>query len=160
MKFVGLSVGALMCATALAGCGGGSDTSSTDNYCSDVKAAKTQFEDLSGTDVFGANFGELNDALQNIADEAPDDIKGSWTLLADKFDSLQSAFDKAGVSMDDAAKLANGDTSGIDASKLVELQKILQNFDSTGISAASDKITTEVKKECGIDMDSSGSSTP
>ncbi|MGI8701756.1 MAG: hypothetical protein ACR2JU_11225 [Nocardioidaceae bacterium] len=157
-NIVGLSVGALMCATALAGCGG-SDSSSANSYCGDVKSAKTQFQGLSGADVFGQNFAELNAAVHTIADEAPSDVKASWTLLGDQFDSLKSAMDKAGVSMDDFSKLTQGDTSGIDPAKLAELSKTLQSFDTAGITAASDKITAEVKKECGIDMNS-GSSTP
>ena len=151
-KISGAGIAVLLCASALAGCGG-SDDSSSGGYCDDIGAARTQFKDLSDSDITGDNFSAIQDTIHKIADEAPDDVESSWTLLANQFDALQSALDDAGVSMDDFSKITSGDTSGIDPSKLTDLTTALQNFDTDGIASATTKITTEVKDECDIDMD-------
>lgn len=151
-KIAGASIAALMCAGTLASCGG-SDDSSSGGYCDDIKAATQQFQDLSDSDLNGDNLTKIIDAVHTIEGEAPDDIKSSWTFLDTQFDAFQQAIDDAGVSMDDFSQLTTGDTSGIDPSKLAELQTALEDFDTEGISTESDKITAQVKKECGIDMD-------
>lgn len=151
-KIAGASIAALMCAGALAGCGG-SDDSSSGGYCDDIKSATEQFQNLSDNDITGDNLTAIIDAVHTIEAEAPDDIKSSWTFLSTQFDAFKTAMDDAGVSMDDFSKLTANDTSGIDPAKLAELTTALQSFDSDGISKESDKITAQVKEECDIDMD-------
>lgn len=152
-KMVGIGVAGMMCVTALAACGG-SDNSSSGSYCNDIKSASDQFKGLSTTDLSGDNFTQLNSAVHKIAGEAPGEIKGSWTLLGNQFDALQKAMDDAGLSMDEFNRVTQGDTSGIDPSKLGTLGKALQNLDTTGVSAATEKIQTQVKNDCDIDLKS------
>jgi hypothetical protein len=167
---------ALMTLTALAGCGGddnsAGDTTGTHggggqtstpppsvtqpafgggSYCDDLKSAKAQLSGLDGN--FTADkFTAINLAVHKIADEAPGDIKDSWTLVADEFDGLQKALSDAGLSMDDFSKLTQGGAPSIDPTKLQALQKALQSFDTKGLTQATNKITAEVKSECGIGL--------
>ncbi len=129
--------------------GGLGDTSA---YCDDIKTATTQLSGLSGA-FTGDKFAAVNLAVHHIADEAPSDIKGSWTLVANEFDSLTQALADAGLSMDDFSKLTQGGAPpSIDPAKLAKLQTALQGFDTKGLSTATNKIQAQVKSECGIDL--------
>lgn len=147
-RIVRLGVAALMTVTALAGC----SSSSSNSYCDDIKSATTQFKGLSSANLGGADFAALNTAVHKVAGEAPSDIKSQWTTLANLFDTLQGAMDGAGLSTDDATKLLQGNTTGIDPAKLAKFATAMKNFNTTGITAASNKIQTEVKSECNIDL--------
>ncbi len=159
LKVAALSAAGLMCVTALAGCGGGS-SSSSDSYCNDVKSAASQFKGISGASLTGTNFTELNAAVHKIADEAPSEIKASWTVLATQLDALQGVLDDVGVSADDFSKLVQGDTSVIDPSKRAQLGKALTSFDTKGITAASNKIDAEAKTLCHIDLNGVSTTSP
>lgn len=153
-KILGAGAAALMTVTVLAGCGGGDDSGGGGSYCDDVKTASTQLSDLGGDAFTGDKFEAVNIAVHTIADEAPSDIKGSWTLIATEFDSLEQALSDAGLSMDDFSKLTQGGAPpSIDPAKLQDLQTALQGFDSQGLSDAANKIQTQVKSDCNIDLD-------
>jgi cytochrome c556 len=70
---------------------------------------------------------------------------------------LQNAMKDAGLTMDDFASLAKGQTPpNFDTSKLPALEKKLESFDTTGLTAASTKIQTEVKSDCNVDLKNLG----
>ncbi len=153
-KIVGTAAAALMTITGLAGCGGGD---SGGGYCEDVKTAQDELGGLDGADFTADKFDALTTAVHNIADEAPDDIKGSWTLLADQFESLESILKSAGLTMDDFGGLVQGNTpDGFDASQLQALETKLQSFDSQGITTATDKIHDQVLADCDIELNKTG----
>lgn len=152
-KILGAATAALLTATVLAGCGGSS--SSAGSYCGDLKVASTQLKGLGASSLAGDNFAAVITAVHKVAGEAPSDIKPSWTLISNEFDALQSAVTSAGLSMSDFGQLASGQTpANVDPAKLAALDKTLQGMNTSGLSAASDKIAAEVKKECSIDLNS------
>jgi hypothetical protein len=157
IKLTGAAVAAVLSMTALAACGGGSDNASGGSgYCTDLKAAKANLSGLNSVDqLTGEKYQELSDAVHTIAGEAPADVKGSWTLIDNQLTLLQNAMKDAGLSMDDFAKLAQGQNPpNVDPSKLPALLSKLKSFDSTGLDTASTKIQNEVKSECHFDLES------
>jgi hypothetical protein len=91
--------------------------------------------------------------VHTIAGEAPSDIKPSWTLIDTQFTFLTKTLSDAGVSMDDFAKLAAGQSpSDLDAAKMAELGAKLQQLDTAGLDSASTKIQNQVKSDCNIDL--------
>lgn len=152
-KLTGISVAAILSAGALVGCGGGSDSTSSDTYCSDVKAARTQINSFTNGASQTTDIATLIERVHTIAGEAPSDIKASWTVLDTEFGTLKTAVEKAGLSLDDLQSVIAGNVPpGTDITKLTELGNTLKNMATPDVSAAGDKITAEVKKECNIDL--------
>lgn len=152
-KIVGVAAAALMTITATAGCGG--DSSGSGGYCDDIKSAQSELGGLDGADFDAAKFDALTSAVKDIAAEAPDDIKGSWNLIADQFDTLETALADVGLTMDDFGDLTKGITPpSLDPADLQTLESKLQAFDDDGITAATDKIHDQVLADCDIELDS------
>ncbi len=165
-KILGAAAAALLTVTVLAGCGGGSDSSNagstgssgSGNYCDDIKSTAASLKALNGNVFARDKFSQLNAAVHSIASEAPSDIQSSWTLIASEFDALQKTITDAGLSMSDLAKMSSGQMpAGFDASKLKDLTTQLNKFDTSGVTAASKKISAQVKSDCGIDINSASS---
>jgi hypothetical protein len=152
-RILGALTACLLALSVIAGCGGSSNSSS-DNYCNDVKAAGRQLHGLNDpSSLTAATFTSFNRAVHTIAGEAPSDVKGSWTLIGNQLDLLQSAMSDAGLSMNDLGKLMKGQAPpSTDPSKLQALTQKLQSFNETGLDAAGQKIDREVTSECHIDL--------
>jgi len=132
---------AVLGAGLLAGCGG----SDTEAYCSSLEDAQDSF---SG-DVDPANFGDLTDQVEEIVDEAPDDVKGDWEKLQGALDDFESALDDAGLSVDDLSDPeALADVDPEDAAKIQEVA----NSMGTDFEDASNNIEKHAKDECDIDL--------
>jgi hypothetical protein len=153
-KLLGAATAALLTATVLAGCGGDDKGGSSGGYCDDIKSTSSDLKDLGTNDAFTADkFNAIADAVHTIAGEAPSDIKPSWTLIDTQFTFLTKTLSDAGVSMDDFAKLAAGQSpSDLDAAKMAELGAKLQQLDTAGLDSASTKIQNQVKSDCNIDL--------
>jgi hypothetical protein len=154
IKLTAAAVAAVLSMAALTGCGGTSGSSSSGDYCSDLKTASANLADLVKVQNLNQDtFNRLQDAVHNLAGEAPANVKGSWTLFDSQLTFLQNALNDAGLSMDDFGALAAGQTpSGVDAAKLLALTKKLNNFDTAGLNTASTKIQNEAKSDCHVDL--------
>lgn len=154
-KILGAAAASVLTLTVMAGCGGGSSHNSSSGYCGDVKDTASKLNGLSDPTSFtDAKYTALTTAVHNLAGEAPTDVKPSWTLIENQFTMLHSALADAGLSMDDFAKLTKGQVPSLDPSKLQALETKLQSFDTKGLGTAADKIQSEVKSECNIDLNS------
>lgn len=135
--------------------GGGGFTSG--NYCGDLKAAALALRSLGGSKEFtNDRFSAINSAVHSIAGEAPSSIKASWTLIATQFDALEQALKDAGLSMNDFSKMSSGQVPSIDPAKLRVLETKLSSFDSKGLTAATTRISNEVKADCHFNLNQTG----
>lgn len=151
-KILGAGAAALMTVTVLAGCGG-DDGGSGGGYCDDLKSTKATITSLGDADLTQATFDKLTDNVHTIADEAPSDITDSWNTVAGALDTFTSALSDAGLSIDDLQKIGQPGVPTPDPAALQALTTASQKLDSDALTAASDKINTEVKSECDLDLD-------
>ena len=93
-------------------------------------------------------------SLDELADAAPDEIKDDWEILADGFDKILEAFEKAGIDAEDLEAIQKGETpEGVDMTKLQEAFAELEELNSEEYQEASDNISKHAKDECDIDLD-------
>src|SRR5262245_43973552 len=145
-----------LAASVLAGCGSnGSDASSSGDYCSELKADKTYFASLSGSDADLSKLDELFQRMHTLADDAPDEVADDWKTLDDALTTIENALKEAGLKPSDLASLQNGQPpSGVDLSKLQALSGKLQALSSSDVSEAANRIAQNAKDNCDVDLTS------
>ena len=146
-----------LAATVLVGCGSNdSGSSSSGDYCSELKADKTYFESLSGSNADLGNLDQVFEKVHSLADNAPDNISADWKTLDDAITTIESALKEAGIKPSDLAKMQNGQVPpGVDISKLQALAPKLQALSSSDVSTAASNIAADAKKTCNVDLTSS-----
>ena len=156
-KLTGAVAATILAISGLTACGGSDSSSSSGDYCGDLKSAQSNLSNIGSLDtVTPDKFNAVLDAVHKIADEAPADIKPSWTLLSSGFDSFKQILADAGLSISDLGDIEKGNLPGnLTIAKAQELAQKLQNIDTSGFSAAQTKIETEVKSKCNIDLNAS-----
>jgi hypothetical protein len=148
-------------AGALTACGG--DSGNDASYCDQISSVKASVSDFDFTTLSEQQFSDLRDSLGDIEDAAPADVKDDWGTLNDAVDQLQGILSDAGLSFDDLQAIRddpNNLPDGVDIAKLQELAQKLNDFAANAdIEAATNAIQANVKDECGIDLDDSGSAS-
>lgn len=163
MKKIMAVVPLVLIAGLVAGCGsdddGGSDSSSSADYCDTAKSIKEDVDDVDFSTLDGDGFDELRDNFDKLESSAPEDVKDDWALLSGKFDELDKILSDAGIELDDLAGLQSGEMpEGLDAAKLQELSTNLTEFsDTSDLDPALENIQKNLKDECGIDTEDDGS---
>jgi hypothetical protein len=143
-------------ATLLAACGSdGSGSSSSGSYCDELKADKTYFESLSGSNADLNNFDQVFAKVHTLAADAPANVADDWKTLDGAITTIESALKEAGLKPSDLAGLQNGKVpQGADLSKLQSLLPKLQSLNSTDVSDAAKNISDDAQKSCGVDLTS------
>ena len=145
------AAGAMLAGTALAGCGGGGDT--TKAYCNDIKQATKSFTALGKGDY--AKLDAAFTTFHKLADEAPSKISADWKVLDGALTTMQKAFKDAGIDFKDLGKLQQGQVpEGLDPAKLAGLTTTLSKFDDAKFKTASDNIAAHSKSVCKVDITS------
>lgn len=164
MKKTLAGAAAILFAASLTACGGSSDggsSSSSGGYCDDIQNAKSAVDSADFQNLTDATFQDLLDQINTVKDEAPSDIQDDWATVADTLDQFNTALHDAGLTFDDLSSISAGNLpDGVDPAKLQDLATKLQSLNSDAVTTAQDNITSEVKSECGIDLNSSSSSSP
>jgi hypothetical protein len=136
-------------ASLLSGCGGG-----TDSYCDTLESTQKNFDDFESSDF--SNFDEFTDKVEELADEAPDEVKDDWKVLADAFKAFVDALEKAGLEPADLEGLAGGDIpEGVDMEALNEAFSEAQALGGEEFQEATENIEKHAKDECDIDLSTS-----
>jgi hypothetical protein len=136
-------------ASLLSGCGGG-----TDSYCDTLESTQKNFEDFESSDF--SNFDEFTDKVEELADEAPDEVKDDWKVLADAFKAFVDALEKAGLEPADLEGLASGELpEGVDMEALTEAMSEAQALGGEEFQEATENIEKHAKDECDIDLSTS-----
>ena len=98
-----MTAGVLLAASLLSGCGGGDGdkTSSGGGYCATMKKAASEIKAFTADDANPdfSKFQDFIDKAQELADEAPSEIKDDWKVVLGAMDDLTSALDDAGISI-------------------------------------------------------------
>ena len=144
-------------ATLLAACGSdGSGSSSSGSYCDELKADKTYFESLSGSNADLGNLDQVFEKVHSLADNAPDSISADWKTLDDAITTIETALSDAGIKASDLAAMQKGQIPpGADLSKLQELAPKLQSLNGSEVSDAAQNIADDAKKNCDVDLTAS-----
>ena len=131
-------------------------TSSSGDYCDELKADKTYFESLSGSNADLGNLDQVFEKVHALADHAPDNISADWKTLDDAITTIETALSDAGIKASDLAAMQKGQIpQGADLSKLQELAPKLQSLNSSEVSDAANNIADDAKKNCDVDLTSS-----
>ena len=142
-------------ATLLVACGSSdsSSTASSGRYCDELKADKTYFESLSGSNADLSNFDQVFAKVHTLAADAPANVADDWKTLDGAITTIESALKEAGLKPSDLAGLQNGKVpQGADLSKLQSLLPKLQSLNSTDVSDAAKNISDDAKKSCDVDL--------
>ena len=134
--------------------GGGSASDGGGDYCSDLKAAQKKIGSLGAGDL--SSLSEAADQVHELRDEAPDEIEDDWKVLSDGFDKILAAFEKAGLTEEDIAKLQSGQMpTDVDMEAISEAMKEFEELGEEEFTKAGDAIRTHAKDECGIELKTS-----
>jgi hypothetical protein len=157
MNLVIGSVALTFTATVLTACGsGGSGSGSSGGYCDELKADKTYFESLSGSNADVSQLDTVFKKVHTLAGDAPDNVADEWKTLDSAITTIETALSDAGLKASDLAAMQKGQVPpGVDVSKLQALAPKLEALSSSGVSDAADKIAADAKKSCGIDLTAS-----
>lgn len=147
----------VVAASVLAGCGGGgSGSSASGDYCSQLKDDKTYFESLSGSNPDLSKLDEVFTRMHALADAAPSSVASDWKTLDGALTTIQDALQQAGIKPSDLAAIQKGQVPpGVDISKLQALAPKLQSLSGSEVSDAADAIAKDAKSSCGVDLTAS-----
>lgn len=144
-------------AGALAGCGGddssgGGDEAGGDtgSYCETLEGFRDTLQNLTSA----AGIREFEDAADELADQAPDEVSAEWKQMKDAFDSLDDKLEEQGLTLED---LENPTPSAEQQEKLTAIQEEMSTL-GEDLDSAGKTITEHAKSECDLDLD--GESTP
>jgi hypothetical protein len=138
--------------TACGDDGGGKAGGSSGDYCNDLKAAKKEVDALKAGDF--SDLEKTTDAMNKLADEAPDEIKDDWDILVKGVQKLVDALKAAGLDDDDMATLQAGQIpDGVDVEALQGLMTEIQSLDTDEFQKAGDNINKHAKDKCKVDLE-------
>lgn len=139
-------------ATSSAAPATGADPSS--QYCTELRSAKAQFDNLNFQTLSVAEFQRLTSEFDSLAAIAPDEVKDDWTTLSGALRQVQQILADVGLTFDDLKSLSSGQLPpGVSVQQLKKLTQQLQTFASDSrFQTASAAITAHAKTECGITM--------
>lgn len=133
---------AALATVGLVACGGDSTSSSSGgDLCSYAK----EMEATVGDDAFStpdkATFDKIEDIVTNVQDKAPAEIKDDVATVVKGFADVKAIFAKYDFDLTKLSAAAAGDP---------ELTQRLENFGNEDFTAASDRVSAFLDKECGI----------
>ncbi|MDO9379567.1 MAG: hypothetical protein Q7T56_12025 [Nocardioidaceae bacterium] len=138
-------VGSALTTLLLTACGGGNA------YCDQIKASQDDIGNISSVqDVTVGDLETAADRFDDIAEEAPDDVKSEWEKTASTLDKMTEAFDDAGAESSSKLVEAAADPKFAEAAQAI-------SGDLTALTTDMQSITTNVQDECDIDLGAGGS---
>jgi hypothetical protein len=142
-------------ASVLTACGGGGGSSASGDYCDELKSDAAFFNDLDSSNPDLSRMDEIFSRMHTLADDAPDEVADDWQTLDDAVSTIESALKDAGLNASDLGDLQSGQVpQGVDPSKLQALLPKLQALSSGDVSAAAQRIASNAKDKCDVDLGS------
>lgn len=140
-----------------AGKAGGGTTSLGSDYCDNIKAISKSWAAVGDDDFDPTTMGNLAADVAKIQASAPPELKSDWEKLGTVFAKIAKAYQDAGLTQDDIAKMQSGDLSAMqDPAKVGKLQDAMTALSSVMSDAdftqAMEEIPTVTKDKCGIDL--------
>jgi 5'-deoxynucleotidase YfbR-like HD superfamily hydrolase len=140
-----------LCLLTACGDDSGDEAGGSGDYCKDLKSAKKEVDALQNGDF--SSLEKTTDAMHDLADEAPDEIKDDWETLIAGVDKLVAALKKAGLDDADMAGLQNGQMpEGADLDTLQDLMNEVKELATPEFQKAGDTINKHAKDECDVDL--------
>lgn len=139
-----------------AGCGDDDDASAGGDFCDRARLLDAQMSSLEnefeGDDIPSSEvFDEAADALGDLADGAPSEIKGDLETLADGVREIAEIF--GDIDLSDPEALSDPEN----AEQLQAMGERMEELDAT-VGDASDRVEAYLADECGIEIDDDGTS--
>jgi hypothetical protein len=134
---------------------GDSGSSSNSDYCTELKAAKSQFHNLDVQSFSGDQFKQLTGEFDALEAAAPADVKADWATLATALKQVDQILSDAGLSFKDLKQMGTTGQlpSGVTAQDLQKLGlKLQQAVQGKSFERAARRISASAKSECGIKL--------
>jgi hypothetical protein len=160
-KPLGLAA-AMVLALQVAACSGSDDDANSgsgdDIYCDKVEEAKSSLEALELSTSSQEDWDQAGSMLDDIADDAPSDIKGDWENIAGYFDDFQAALDDVGLSIEDLSAAQGGEPpEGVSVEDLQALQpKLTKIVRDWSLEESLSNVASDAQERCGIALDETG----
>lgn len=131
----------------LTACGGGA---SAEEFCTSWNEADQAF---SGSVSSPDDLQSVLDKVDELKEQAPEEIKGDVDYMATQINSLESIMSDAGLDMEDLGAIATGGTlEGVDDADMAKLQTDMaawaENLDNDEAQQHSDAIEAYVAQNC------------
>jgi hypothetical protein len=134
---------------------GNSGSGSNSDYCTELKAAKSQFHNLDVQSFSGDQFKQLTGEFDALEAAAPADVKADWATLATALKQVDQILSDAGLSFKDLKQMGTTGQlpSGVTAQDLQKLGlKLQQAVQGKSFERAAGRISASAKSECGIKL--------
>jgi hypothetical protein len=134
---------------------GDSGSGSNSDYCTELKAAKSQFHNLDVQSFSGDQFKQLTGEFDALEAAAPADVKADWATLATALKQVDQILSDAGLSFKDLKQMGTTGQlpSGVTAQDLQKLGlKLQQAVQGKSFERAARRISASAKSECGIKL--------
>lgn len=162
---------AVALAVALVGCSGGGDQKKTeadpsakpDAYCTLLERVQGDVSSFDFRSLSQAQFTDLRDKVQQLADTADGQIQTDWEKLGGSLDQLQAALDSARLTVEDLPQVAQGQVpNGADVDRIQAVTAVMQTLSTDpGMATASADIQSDARQRCNVTLGGSGAgSTP
>ncbi len=152
MRTLQTAAGALLAAALLTACSSdGGDGGSGGDYCDELKSAQSQFSALEG----GGGAEDLSKAFDTFRDlekSAPDEVQDDWKTLVGAVDTIEKAYEDAGIDVDDASSI---DPTKLDQAQIEKLTSAMSSLSGEEYTQAGDAISKHAKSECDVDLEAS-----
>jgi hypothetical protein len=121
-------------------------------YCDAYKAADEEFESMSGADFNAEAFGDVQDRISELSDQAPPELEDEWGQMEDAFAEFETILGDAGLSFEDLSGIGEGELP--EGVSVEDLEKVGQELDewsqNSGFEEASDAIEKDAEKRCDV----------
>lgn len=176
MRTTAIITTVLLSASLVAGCGSSGDkagdkassghkatdgkssaSTSSGDYCAQLKSAKSDFDAFKSDSPDFTKFDEAIARFHTLADSAPPEVAGDWKTVDDALAAMEKALASAGLSMKDIAAISSGKMpAGMTPAQLQaigpKLQKAMSGLDTDAAQKAGDAIEKHAKSKCGVDL--------
>lgn len=129
-----------------AGCGGSTPSA----YCEDFRAAQTEFDALSTTDLDGIDAAFTR--LHELADEAPDAVAEDWQVFDETITEAETALTDAGLDLADLSGILEGEVPDeVSADDLTKVNERFSAFNSAEMTEATESIEQHAQDVCEVE---------
>ena len=147
------ALGLAVAAVALTGCGSDGTSTASKDYCRELKADKSYFLSLAGSEPGLTDIEETFRRVHTLSAAAPAEVASDWEVVDGAVTTMEDVLRQAGLTPDQFAAIQKGENhDGVDLDKLAALAPQLQELGGKTMDTAADHITRNAKAACGIDL--------
>lgn len=147
---------------ALVGCSVDDDPKETpddpsakpDAYCALLERVQGDVSSFDFRSLSQAQFTDLRDKIQQLADAADGQIQTDWQKLGGSLDQLQAVLDSAHLTVEDLPQLARGQVpNGADVNQIQAVSAVMQTLSTDpALASASADIQADARDQCDVNL--------